>query len=87
MQKTRAERIWGETGPQFCRPWRAFFIRLERMHLLVRDNQTHLWLLHRLFLPLINDDCKRFQLDWNHHPISGPDTKNRSPKVRAVLII
>ncbi|KAJ7055675.1 hypothetical protein C8F01DRAFT_769419 [Mycena amicta] len=68
---TRAERLWPELGSQVVRGWRGFFIRLERLHGLDRDNRQHLWLLHYLFLSPINDDCAKFQHSWNHHPISG----------------
>jgi hypothetical protein len=53
--------------------------------MLDRKNPSHLWLLHRLFLKDINDDCKEFQDQWNAHPISGPQTKDRSPAVRVAL--
>ena len=68
---TRIERVWVEVGRRFVRQWRAFFIRLERCHLLERNNPAHRWLLHYLFLKLINDDCQKFCDDWNSHPISG----------------
>ncbi|KAG6835622.1 hypothetical protein H0H93_016422 [Arthromyces matolae] len=68
---TRVERIWVEVGSQFCRRWRGFFFRLERLHHLDRHNSHHLWLLHFLFLDLINEDCVAFQEQWNSHPISG----------------
>ncbi|KAJ7508218.1 hypothetical protein B0H11DRAFT_1704667, partial [Mycena galericulata] len=68
---TRIERLWVEVGSQFARRWRAFFYRLERMHGLDRSNPHHLWLLHSLFLDMLNEDCARFQEEWNAHPISG----------------
>ncbi|KAJ7096141.1 hypothetical protein C8R44DRAFT_644623, partial [Mycena epipterygia] len=75
---TRIERLWVEVGTHFARSWRAFFIRLERLHGFDRDNPHHLWLLHYLFLSQINNDCKTFQEHWNHHPISGKG-KNQTP--------
>ena len=70
-RNTRIERLWVEVGSQFARLWKAFFIRLEQLHSLQRDNPQHLWLLHYLFLPTINDACKAFHREWNLHPISG----------------
>ncbi|KAJ7620448.1 hypothetical protein FB45DRAFT_754668, partial [Roridomyces roridus] len=75
---TRIERLWVEVGRQFARRWRAFFYRLESLHGLDRSNAAHLWLLHRLFLHLINEDCAEFQCEWNAHPISGAG-HDRSP--------
>ncbi|KAF9049378.1 hypothetical protein BDZ89DRAFT_941049, partial [Hymenopellis radicata] len=55
----------------FVRIWRAFFMRLERLHRLDATNTAHIWLLHYLFLNDINVDCRAFIKMWNHHPISG----------------
>lgn len=45
------------------------------------QNPSHLWLLHILFLDVINEDCVNFRQDWNCHPIGGPDTNNKSLQV------
>ena len=79
-RNTRIERLWVEVGSQFARRWRAFFYRLERLHWLDRKNPQHLWLVHYLFLDMINSDCRDFQEEWNAHPISG-EGKDRSPNV------
>ncbi|KAJ3922632.1 hypothetical protein F5877DRAFT_33310 [Lentinula edodes] len=68
---TKIERLWPEVGSQFARQWKAFFLRLERLHGLKREDPTHIWLLQTLFLPLINEDCQKFVSTWNSHPISG----------------
>ena len=49
----------------------CIFIRLEECHLLERNNPQHRWLLHYLFLDLINKDCEKFHNEWNAHLISG----------------
>ncbi|KAI6139131.1 hypothetical protein BKA82DRAFT_3988947, partial [Pisolithus tinctorius] len=78
-RNTRIERLWVEVGTQFARRWRAFFTRLENHHMLDYQNPNHLWLLHSLFLDTVNADCLDFRREWNCHPISGPDTNNKSP--------
>ncbi|EIM82167.1 uncharacterized protein STEHIDRAFT_114791 [Stereum hirsutum FP-91666 SS1] len=78
-KNTRIERTWVEVGSQFARRWRAFFVRLEKLHGLDRLNAAHLWLLHTLFLEPLNKDCADFVDAWNHQPISGPVTRNASP--------
>ncbi|KAJ7459475.1 hypothetical protein B0H11DRAFT_1737159 [Mycena galericulata] len=78
-RNTRIERLWVEVGTQFARRWRAFFTRLGRLHRLDRKNPAHLWLLHRLFLDLLNEDCTEFQTEWNLHPVSGRTTSDQSP--------
>ncbi|TFK84420.1 hypothetical protein K466DRAFT_577313 [Polyporus arcularius HHB13444] len=77
-RNTRIERMWVEVGTQFALRWRAFFTRLERRHRLDPEEPGHLWLLHMLFLDDINADCRAFQHEWNHHPISGI-AKNQTP--------
>jgi hypothetical protein len=81
---TRIERLWVEVGSQFARCWRAFFFRLEHLHLLDRKDPNHLWLLHHLFLDNINNDCKEFQGNWNSKPISG-EGHDQSPNVSLFL--
>ncbi|KAJ7769858.1 hypothetical protein B0H16DRAFT_1715509 [Mycena metata] len=76
---TRIERLWVEVGSQFARRWRAFFYRLEVLHGLDRTNPHHLWILHLLFLDLINEDCAAFRDEWNCHPISG-EGHDQSPE-------
>ncbi|KAF4621495.1 hypothetical protein D9613_001244 [Agrocybe pediades] len=82
---TRIERLWVEVGKRFVRSWRAFFTRLERLHLLKRKNPTHRWLLHYLFLDAINADCDAFCEEWNDHPISGPAGRGYSPNDLALM--
>ncbi|KAN0075469.1 hypothetical protein V8E55_011492 [Tylopilus felleus] len=76
---TRIERLWVELGTQFVRRWRAFFTRFECQHMLNPQNPHHLWILHILFLPAINQDCRDFRLEWNCHPIDSVDTNLKSP--------
>ncbi|KAK6996202.1 hypothetical protein R3P38DRAFT_3287888 [Favolaschia claudopus] len=76
---TKIERLWVEVGSQFARRWGVFFYRLEALHGLDRRNPHHLWLLHFLFLDLINEDCDSFRSEWNGHPISG-EGHDQSPE-------
>ena len=84
-RNTRVERLWVEVGSQFARRWRGFFLRLERLHRLNRDNPHHLWLLHYLFLDEINNDCEEFRNQWKHHPIAGKAGNDKSPAVFRVF--
>ncbi|KAG1907985.1 uncharacterized protein F5891DRAFT_938969, partial [Suillus fuscotomentosus] len=81
------EHLWVEVGTQFARRWRAFFTRLENHHRLNPHSPSHIWLLQTLFLDEINQDCSDFWAEWNCHPIHGPDTNDKSPKVNASFYI
>ena len=79
----RIERLWLEVGAQFCRRWKAFFLRLERLHSLDRKNTTHLWLIHSLFLDSINADCDQFVRDANKR--SASTLSHKTPEVESAL--
>jgi len=76
--------MWVDLGTHFVRQWRAFFYRLERQHGLDMENSSHVWLLHHIFLPMINADCVAFEERWNSHPISG-EGHDRTPSVRRCI--
>ena len=82
---TQIEHLWVEVGRRFVRQWRAFFTQLERCHLLERKNPQHCWLLHHLFVHLINEDCQKFCDEWNAHPLSGA-IGGHSPNVSYLMI-
>ncbi|PPQ79843.1 hypothetical protein CVT24_003646 [Panaeolus cyanescens] len=69
IRNTPIERTWVELGRRFVRQWKAFFQRLQRLHLLDSNDKLHLWILHYLFLDAINNDCNSFVQDWNSHPM------------------
>ncbi|KAI6156564.1 hypothetical protein BKA82DRAFT_814196 [Pisolithus tinctorius] len=79
-RNSRIERVWVEVGTQFVCHWWGFFSQCERLHCLNPGDSSHLWLIQRLFLREINDDCEDFQCEWNLHPISRPTTNNKSPQ-------
>lgn len=63
------------------RQWRGFFTRLERLYGLMHKEPSHLWLLNELFLPLINEDCRKFRKVWNNHPIGTIEAGHMTPNV------
>src|SRR6202050_19966 len=52
---------------------------LELRHGLDINNIHDIWLLHHLFLHLINQQLAFFAESWNHHRIQIRDGPNRSP--------
>ena len=59
--------------------WKSIFEELENYHFLNKGLARHKWLLSYLFLPLINEDLKKYQGQHNVHGIST--ARNLSPEV------
>lgn len=64
---------------QFGAKWSRFFSDLEVHHHLDINNTNHIWLLHLIFLPLVNDDISFFISNWNHHRLQARGQRTRSP--------
>ncbi|ESK80834.1 hypothetical protein Moror_4307 [Moniliophthora roreri MCA 2997] len=50
--------------------WYDHFIELELHHGLDINNENHIWLLHHLFLPVINSHLAFWAESWNMHQIT-----------------
>lgn len=44
---------------------------MEDVNVLEAHNDVHLFCLHYIFLPRINDALEAFMNAWNHHPVSS----------------
>ena len=67
------------------RRWKAFLLRLEKMHKLDAANEQQRWLLHFLFLDMLNEDLQKFRTEWNLHGISSSRMENKSPIVSTLM--
>lgn len=72
VHNIRIERLWVDVGTGFASKWKDFFTDLEQCYELNVNSDFHLWLLHYLFLDLINDDILQWAQAWNHHPMRLP---------------
>ena len=63
----------------FGRKWKEFFLYLELHHHLDRNNDAHLWLVHHIFLPYINNDASTWAATWNEHTLSSRTESYASP--------
>jgi hypothetical protein len=75
----RIERLWVDVTAQVGSTWADIFVQLELHHGLEVNNRNHIWLLHHLFLPRINEQLTFFAESWNHHRIQIRRGPNRSP--------
>ncbi|KAG8691154.1 hypothetical protein FRC11_006349 [Ceratobasidium sp. 423] len=80
VHNTRIERLWYDVTEGFGWKWKCFFYDLEVHHRLVPTLKPHLWLLHHLFLGMINKDAREWKNAWNSHTLALRGERNRSPE-------
>jgi hypothetical protein len=80
VHNVRIERLWGDVTAQIGSSWANAFTDLELYHGLDINNQNHIWLLHTLFLPILNSQLELFAQGWNSHRIQIRGGPNRSPE-------
>ena len=72
------ERLWVNVTAQVGATW-SFFTALELRYGLDINNVHHIWLVHYLFLSLINQQLQFFAEAWNQHKLQIRNGPNRSP--------
>ncbi|KAL0057059.1 hypothetical protein AAF712_016320 [Marasmius tenuissimus] len=80
VHNIRIERLWRDVTQGFGLKWYNFFYDLELSHGLLPDVDTHIWLLHTLFLPSIDQDAHEWAGAWNSHRLRLDDSRSRSPR-------
>jgi len=79
VHNTRIERLWYDVTEGFGRQWKDLFYSLETHHGLDVEDPSHIWLLHWLFLPAINEDATTWATAWNSHKIQLEGERRKSP--------
>ncbi|KAJ7355285.1 hypothetical protein DFH08DRAFT_619234, partial [Mycena albidolilacea] len=74
------ERLWCDVTRGFGCKWSNFFHTLELSCGLHPDLDAHIWLLHHLFLPGINQDATDWAQTWNEHKIWFDGECTESPR-------
>jgi len=69
------ERNWRDMRNSTMQPYKDFFLFLESLGMDV-DNIIHIFCLHYLFVPRINESLKEFRSSWNNHGISTEQYKS-----------
>ncbi|KAI0056868.1 hypothetical protein BV25DRAFT_1872599 [Artomyces pyxidatus] len=80
VHNIRIERLWLDVTVGFGKKWKDFFRLLEAHDGLNTDMDSHIWLLHFLFLSSINQDAEDWAGSWNAHTLSRRGEPYRSPK-------
>ena len=65
----RIERLWVDMYRSVTLLYYRLFYHLEQQGLLEALNEIHLYALHYVYLPRINESLKQFQEGWNNHGI------------------
>jgi len=79
VHNIRIERLWVDITRGFGRKWKDFFQILEVRDGLDVNLDSHIWLLHYLFLEAINRDAEMWTGTWNNHTLSRRGEPHRSP--------
>ncbi|KAJ6451544.1 hypothetical protein C8R45DRAFT_1057105 [Mycena sanguinolenta] len=79
IHNVRIERLWVDVTAQVGATRSDIFTLLELHHGLEINNVNHIWLLHYLFLPTINDQLTLFMGAWNEHKIQIRNGPSHSP--------
>jgi hypothetical protein len=79
IHNTRIERLWYDVMQGFGNKWKIFFMDLEATDELNVSNPAHIWLLHHLFLPAINEDALEWEENWNNHKMNIRGAHDQTP--------
>ncbi|KAL0565018.1 hypothetical protein V5O48_017012, partial [Marasmius crinis-equi] len=80
VHNIRIERLWRDVTRGFGQKWKEFFRGLEAAAGLCPDWNAHIWLLHHLFLPSVNEEAMEWIETWNHHTVTIHSQRDRSPR-------
>ena len=73
---TRIERFWREYNKNVMIKFYDEFIELEQLGFLDRTNNNDLWVLHKVYLPVINQKLLEMKTYYNDHPIRSARAKS-----------
>lgn len=65
----RIERLWRDVYRCVASTYHGLFYYMEEMHMMDPENELDLFVLHCVFLPVINQSLEFFTQAWNEHPL------------------
>ena len=78
VHNQRIEQLWRDMHKCVTSLFYRLFYFMEQHDLLNPVDEKHLFALHYVFLPRINNSLTQFVNSWNHHPIRT--AHNKSPQ-------
>lgn len=77
VHNQRIERLWRDVFSSCIIVYYSLFCYMEDVGILNIDDPLHLFSLHYVYVPRINESLKQFESAWNNHPLSS--VRNLSP--------
>ncbi len=71
VHNQRIERLWRDVFSSCILTYYSLFWYMEESGLLNIDNPSHLFALHYVYIPRINECLHQFASAWNSHPLSS----------------
>ncbi|XP_033101239.1 uncharacterized protein LOC117104496 [Anneissia japonica] len=69
VHNTRIERLWRDVFEGVLGSWYSFFSNMENLGLLCMDNEDHIFLMHYIYRPIIDNMLQQFVNMWNNHKL------------------
>ena len=70
VHNQRIERLWCDVFNAVTQLYYRLFYSMEDEGILDINNEQHLFALHYIYIPRINQALEAFASGWNHHPLS-----------------
>ena len=77
VHNQRIERLWRDVYDGVIKLYRDIFFYMESINILDPIDEVHLFCLHFVFLPRINNHLTQWVEAWVHHPLRT--ASNRTP--------
>ena len=71
VHNQRIERMWRDVFNAYVILYYSLFHHMEETSILHADSDVHIFCLHYVYLPRVNNSLSQFRNAWNNHPLSS----------------
>ena len=71
VHNQRIERMWRDVFNACVILYYSLFHHMEETGILHADSDVHIFCLHYVYLPRVNNSLSQFRNAWNNHPLSS----------------